>query len=422
MVTQLPTYPTTAPATALGMNEIIGVLKEVYDGQKVIKMAYTKNPFFAQVEKKPDVGGKLYPLPIIVDSNANATNTFSYALANTTPMQIKEFMVPNVTGYQVAQITRQAMRQAAYGDGSFLDGTKATIDQAIIGATNLLASGLARDGTGSIGQIATNGITSGVITLADPNSIVQFQVGAVLEARSTSGGTVVSGGALGYVISRNAAGGTLTVSATAGGSAGTPTNWVAGNYLNVQGTSNLQVLGVAAWLNAQNVLSNDNFCNVNRSSDVTRLAGVYYDGSAQSIEEALTDASTLVFREGGTPDVAFMSPQSYSAFQKALGARAVYTEWEGPAEIMYKGIVINGAAGEIRVMADRNLPGYTCHLLTMSTWVLLSTDDAPNIFDYDDDTQMLRMGSYDSAELRVGWYANLGCRAPGWNALVKLSS
>lgn len=422
MVTQLPTYPTTSPSTALGMNEIIGVLKELYDGQKVIKMAYTQNPFFAQVEKKPDVGGKLYPLPIIVDSNANATNTFSYALSNTSPMVIKEFMVPNVTGYQIAQISRQAMRQAAYGDDSFIDGTKATIDQAIIGATNLLASGLYRDGTGTIGQIATGGITSGVITLADPNSIVQFQVNQILEGRSTSGGTVVSGGALGYVIAMNRSAGQLTVSATAGGSAGTPVNWVAGTYLNVQGTSNAQVTGLAGWLNAVNVQSNDNFFNVNRSSDVTRLAGVYYDGSSQSIEEALTDASTLTFREGGTPDVCFMNPASYSAFQKALGARAVYTEWSGPAELIYKGITLNGAGGEFRCLADRNCQGYTGYLLTMSTWVLLSTDDAPNIFDYDDDTQMLRMGLYDSAELRVGWYANLGCRAPGWNALVKLAA
>lgn len=37
-----PSYTTTSPTSAIGMNEIVGILKEIYDGQKVQVMTYTK--------------------------------------------------------------------------------------------------------------------------------------------------------------------------------------------------------------------------------------------------------------------------------------------------------------------------------------------------------------------------------------------
>ena len=34
---------------------------------------------------------------------------------------------------------------------------------------------------------------------------------------------------------------------------------------------------------------------------------------------------------------------------------------------------------------------------------------------------MLRLGNADASEVRVGYYANAGCRAPGWNSQLSLS-
>lgn len=423
-----PSYPATSPSTALGMNEIVGILKEIYDGQKVQVMTYTDNPFLAMVRKNTNFGGKLYPLPLVQDSNANATATFSYAQANTTPMQIKEFILTRVPGYQIAQISHEAMLAAATDEMAFINGVKLEVDQCIQSCVNFLASSLFRSGTGSIGQIST--ITTGVIVLVDPNSITQFQVGQVLQSDATDGG-VSPRAALGYVIAMNRAAGSLTVSATLGGSAGTPSGWTTGDFLLVQGNLNATISGLPAWLNAANVTSGDNFFSVNRSVDVTRLAGVYYNGSAQSIEEALIDSSSLLAREGGKPDVAIMSYASYSALEKSLGAKVTYTQLttqvkgadaQASAEIAFRGIMVNGANSQIRCFPDRNCQGFTAFLLEMKSWELASIKEAPHIFNYGDDVQMLRMASNDAAELRVGFYAQLGCNAPGHNANVTLGS
>lgn len=426
-----PSYPATSPSSALGMNEIVGVLKEIYDGQKVTVMTYTDNPFLAMVRKNTKFGGKLYPLPQVTEANPNSTSNFTNAQNNTLPVQIDEFILTRVPGYQIAQIQHEAMLAAETDQMSFINGVKMTVDQAIQACVNFVASSLFRSGSGSIGQINSIGVAgTGVIVLQDPNSITQFMKGQVLQANATDGGATPRG-ALGYIIAMNRSQGQFTVSATAGGSAGTPSGWQATDFLLVQGTLNSTISGLSAWLVNPAVLTSTPFFSVNRTTDSTRLAGVYYNGSAQSIEEALIDSSSLLAREGGKPDVGITNYGSYSALEKSLGAKVTYTQLtttvkgedgKAEAEIAFRGIMVNGANSQFRVFPDRSCQGFQAWLLEMRSWELLSIKDCPHIFNYGDDLQMLRMASNDAAELRIGFYAQLGSNAVGHNASVVLGA
>lgn len=164
-----------------------------------------------------------------------------------------------------------------------------------------------------------------------------------------------------------------------------------------------------------------NFYGVDRSVDSTRLAGVRYDGSAQSIEEALVDASNLVAREGGKPDVCIMGYASFSALLKALGTKVQYIDAK-VGDISFRGVQIVGANSEIRVFPDRNCPQLTAYLLDMSTWELMSLGDAPHIDTQFDGLEMLRVYNQDAGEVRIKAYLNLACNAPGWNAVVTLQA
>ena len=83
--------------------------------------------------------------------------------------------------------------------------------------------------------------------------------------------------------------------------------------------NNAKPSGLAAWIPSVAPTVGDNFYGVDRSIDSTRLAGVRYNGSAESIEEALVDASNLLAREGGKPEIGIMGFASFSALIKALG-------------------------------------------------------------------------------------------------------
>jgi hypothetical protein len=404
----------------LDLTAMNAALKELYDGQVVENLVYKDNPFLAMIPKKTDFGGKYKPVPIQTGVSQGRSSVFATAQANQTAVSLQSFLLTRASDYSIATIDNQTMLASATDKMAFLEGAKLVIDGAIRSATLSLASALFRSGTGSIGQASSIG--AGVITLSNPNDVVQFEVNMTLQANATDGGGSPRT-ALGYVIAVNRSAGTVTVSATGlGGAAGTPALWVAGDFLLVQGDNNAKIKGLAAWLPTTAPGPGDSFFGVDRSSDPVRLAGVRYDGSAQSIEEALIDSSSLLAREGGVPDVAIVNHASWAALEKALGSKVQYIDFKGPANIAFRGVMVNGANSQIKVFADRNQKAQTCHLLQMDTWCLESLGEAPQILRYGDGLEMLRVANADAGEVRVGYYAQCRSNAPGWNATVSLSA
>lgn len=402
-------------------------LKELYGGQVLENLVYADNPFLALVPKGTDFGGKYKPIPIITGVSQGRSSTFTNAQGNQSPVQIESFLLTRVSDYSIATIDNQTMLASKTDKMAFIEGSKVVIDGAIRSITLSLSSALFRSGTGSIGQI-TGAPSTGVCTLSDPNSIVQFEVNQVLQANATDGGATPRA-ALGYVIAVNRSAGTFTVSTSMGGAAASPSGWTTNDFMLVQGDLNAKISGLAAWLPATAPTSTDLFFGVNRFADTWRLGGGRYgynssgtNTSNQSIEEGLIDASSLLAREGGKPNVCVMNYASWSALEKGLGAKVQYIDMKGPAEIAFRGIMINGANSMIKVFPDRNCPQTTAYLLQMDTWKLEALGDAPQILRYTDGNEMLRVYNSDSAELRCGYYANLRTNAPGWNSVVGLSA
>lgn len=405
----------------LDLSAMNAALKELYDGQVVENLVYADNPFLAMVKKNTDFGGKYKPIPIITGVSQGRSATFSNAQGNQSPVQVQSFLLTRVQDYSLATIDNQTMLASRTDKMSFLEGSKILIDGAIRSCTNSIASGIFRSGTGSIGQVSGS-VTAGVITLSNQNDIVQFELNMVLQANVSDGGATPRT-ALGYVIAVNRSAGTFTVSALGlGGAAGTPSGWSSGDYLLVQGDLNLKPSGLAAWLPFTAPTAGDNFYGVDRSVDTWRLGGGRYDGSSQSIEEALIDGSSLVAREGGKPKSGITNFASWGALEKSLGAKVQYVDAMGPANIAFRGIRVHGANTTIDVFPDRNCQPNFGYLLDMSTWALEGLGDVPQILRYGDGLEMLRLANADAGEVRVGAYYNLRTNAPGWNEVVKLSA
>ena len=415
---------TGGPSFSFDLGAANAALKELYDDQKIANLVYKNNPFLAMVPKMEEFGGKYMPIPLIVNTSQGRSATFSSAQSQQTAATVESFALTRVANYSIAQIDNQTMLASKTDKMAFINGATVVIDGAIRALTNSLATQLFRSGTGTIGQVSAAGInaTTGVITLTNPSDVVNFEVNMTLNGSNTDGGAVYAAAL--YVIAVNRTAGTITVSTSMGGSVPivVPSGWGAGSYLLVQGDLNLGLKGLSAWIPTTAPTTGDNFFGVDRSVDPTRLGGVRFNGSSQSIEEAVIDASLLVAREGGTPDVCIMNFASYAALEKSLGAKAQYISFDGPAKLYYPGILINGAAGQIKVFPDRSCPAKTAFLLQMDTWKLYSLGPAPHIAKYADGLEMLRVYNSDAAELRVVSYANLGCNAPGFNAVVQLGA
>lgn len=420
----------------------VAALKELYPNENfMMDMVYKKNPLLALIPKDESpsgMGGKYLPVPLEYGNPMGRSASFSNAQTNQTAPSLVSFFVYRVKNYQLATIENELMEATRDDIASFVRETKLVVDGSLRNITNDLALDLYSSGDGSRGSYSA--IAAGVISLSNASDVVNFEVGMTLVSFSISGNTYTqsTGGALGYVIAvnRSLTAPTITVSATVGGAAGTPASWSTSfPFLGVQGdvafgsltvrTSFQKISGLAAWIPVSSPSALENFWGVDRSVDATRLAGIRFDGSSESIEEALIDASTLVAREGGQPDMCFMNFQSYAALEKSLGAKVQYVQVDhDEADIAFAGIRIHAPYGPITVIPDRNCQSQRAYLLQMDTWKLRSLGKAPHILNYGEleGLQALRVGSADALEIRIGYYGNLTCKAPGWNAVISLSA
>jgi hypothetical protein len=416
----------------------IAALKELYTGDDYMKdLVYKKNPLLALLPKDESpsgFAGKYIPVPLVYGTPQGRSATFSNAQGNQTAPQLSSFFVYRVSNYQIATITNELLEATKDNAGAFVDEAKLVMDTAFRNITNDLALSVFASGTGSRGQIdsissPSTAVGATVITLADAAQVVNFEVGMTLVATATDGGSPSSDTVVLTAVNRST--GVLRGTASANPLSG---NWATNGYMVVQGdipnagasstSSYLKISGLAAWLPKVAPAPGDNFWNVDRSADPTRLAGVRFDGSSESIEEALIDASSLVAREGGQPDMCFMSFASYAALEKSLGAKVQYVDVKHEeADIAFAGIRIHAPYGPITVIPDRSCPSQTAYLLQMDTFKLRSLGKAPHILTYGlEGLEGLRVGTADALEIRIGYYANLICNAPGWNAVVSLSA
>lgn len=382
-------------------------------------MVYRDNPLLALMPKMENFGGKNLPIPIIYGNPQGRSATFSTAQSNKTASKLKDFVLTRDQDYALASIDNETLEASQGDSNAFMEAATTEIDGAVNSASRSLAISMYRSGSGSIGQ-SLAGYTSTSLTLKNVDDVTNFEVGQELVFSTADGGGSVKSGAV-TVNGINRDTGVLTVDAMSAIDGGTGV--AANDYIFIQGDYDGKIKGLLAWLPSTAPTSGDSFFSVDRSSDVTRLAGVRYDGSALPIEEAIIGAIHRVAREGGKPSHCFMNYSKWDELCKALGSKVQFIDdivKTGDASVNFRGILVHGPKGPVKVIPDQNCPSDRAFLLQMDVWKLYSLKKAPRILDTDG-LKMLRDSSADSVEVRVGYYAQLGCRAPGYNSNIKLA-
>ena len=404
-------------------------------------LVYKENPFLALVPKNesPDgFAGKYIPVPLEYGTPQGRSHGFQNAQNQQTASSLASFFVYVIQDYQLVTITNLLMEQTKSNAGAFIDAAKLQMDGGFRNITNNIAFELFGSGTATRGISSAASTQAGtsvggtVLPLTNAQQIVAFEVGMLLVASATDGGAPSSDTVLITAVDR--ANGIVSGTASV---ASLSANWAIGSgsaYLTISGdlpstgasstASFLALSGLAAWLPATSPGPSDNFWGVNRSADPTRLAGLRYNASAFTIEEGVTNALAFGNREGAKFDLMIMDFASYAALVNSLGAKVQYVQVKhDEVEVAFEGISFQSAYGRITVLADRSCPPQTAYALTMSTWKLRSLGKVPHILTYGlEGLEGLRVGNADALEIRIGYYGNLICSAPGWNMTISLSA
>ena len=426
------------------------VLKQLYsDDAWVMKdLVFNKNRFLSMVDKdetEMGLGGLNFPIPVLYDVGGGGSANLGTAQQYQTAPATASFLLTTVNVYRVGSIQNQFLRASAQNIGAFMPAAKMNVKSLYMGAANDIAQQMFSDGSGTRGTygLGAGSISNGVITLDNLGMVYQFSVNMALNSFSISGSTATqsTGANLGYVIAVDTGAGTITVSATQQGAAGTPTGWSSAfPYLGRAGDTSfatnglnssnmLCIAGLGAWLPSTAPSGSDSFFSVNRSVSPTKLAGLRFAGSSESIQDCLIDATNQLAAqssEAGDPDVIFINPVSYQTLVKNLTGQGQYqmirAKVNEEVEISFKALVLPTANGEISIIQDRNCPAQTAFILTMKSWKLRSLGKIPQFLTFPGfyDNLGFPIPGQDAVEIRVGGYLNLSCNAPGANATVAL--
>ena len=400
---------------ALDMTTFAFALKQHYVDFTVKNMVYKNNPFYALISKDEKFGGSNLPLPQIYGNPQGRSADFTSALNQKTNTKGAVFTLTRVSDYSLANIQNEVL-EASVGDAdAFMRAATTEIDGAFQAATRSLAIGLFRSKTGSIGRISAGStVGSSNITLRQVDDVTNFEVGQTLTLHATDGAAARTGSVVLTGVNRNT--GVLSVS-------GNWTDGIAaaatGDYICVKGDVNAKVSGLDGWIPLADPDSTSYF-GVDRTADLVRLSGNRKDYTGVPIEEALIDMSARVGREGGYPDVCFMNFQNYANLEKALGSKVIYVDVKSDVGIGFRGMEIMGTKGPIKIIADQNCQADRFYMLQMDTVKLYSLGMAPKLL-MSDGLEFLRVSSSDAVEVRVGYYAQMGIQAVGWNGVGQLA-
>lgn len=431
-----------APVYANSSNQI-AALKELYTDDKdyMKNIVYAKNPWLAMVPKNesPDgFAGKYIPVPLEYGNPQGRAHTFANAQNQQTASDVVSYFVYAVQDYQLVTITNLLMEQTKTNAGAFVDEASRTLDNGFRNLSNNMAFELFYGGTASRGIVGTTPSVSGTqitFTLQNPQTVVQFEVGMSLQGSATDGGAALNGSGatvlVAQVVSVNRGTGSITAQVIQDTYSST---WPIGTYLQVYGdigtagastiAGMLGLSGMQAWVPSSDPTSTDNFWGVNRSADPTRLGGLRYNASAQTISEGLTSALGFANREGASIDLIIIDFVSYTTLVNELGAKVQYVMIEhDDVEVAFEAIHFHSAYGKVPVLADRSAQPQNAWCLTRDTWKLRTLGKAPHILTYGmEGLEGLRVGNADALEIRIAYYGNLICSAPGYNMQVTLSA
>lgn len=394
-------------------------LKEYYTDEQVKDQAYKKNPWFAMCSKLESFTGDPYVQPIQYGKAFGSRSAdISVALANKDRNRYVKFLVDTVDDYVAISIGRKVMKASGSNRGAFFEARVREVDSMLDTLVRSISQAMYGNGGGALGQVGS-GQGTATITLLEPEDIVNFEVGMRImgsdDDGSSSAHALHAGGPVTITaIDRDA--GTITAAAAW---TGTIATLGANDYLFADGDFKVKLAGLAGWIPTTAPSSGDAWFSVDRSVDVSRLAGSRISASSSSIREALRLGATRLGREQEEPNCAFMSHQKYGDLLTELDNKVEYNDTNVTANVGFTGVKIVGNKTPITVYADHNCPDARSYMLDKGVWKLFSYGSVPDLHD-DDGVRMLRESTSDGFEVRASYYANMVTHNPRANCVITL--
>lgn len=423
---------------ASSLTQFDAFLKERYTKDKIENLTCQDRPLYAMVSKDPNVSGDVFVEPILHGNPQGHGATLAKAQAGAQQSGAgnssisKKWQLTFGDYSSAVEIGDKVIKASRDNFGSFLRNRAVEVDGLWNGFADTMANYMYRNSGRALCKFTES---SGVCTLVDSSDsgaddIVNIEEGMILVVSANDGSdsshTLISSSAVGYVVAVNHEDGKFTVSATSGGSAGTPTNWTGTMYGFRDGDfggsgANTIFVGLGGFIPSSAPGGSDSFYGVNRSVN-DRLSGVRLpsaDLTGKGIEQRLKLLGTRMRGRfvGPGPDCIFVNPEKWQELADDLEVRGTRDLGGTDAQFNFDYISMACGGKKVKIYGDPFCPLKTAFALKLDTWKLRSYEGFPHVINGDGLT-MLRKTSSNDYEYRLQAYPTFSTRAPGWNGRV----
>jgi hypothetical protein len=389
-------------------------LKTRYSRDEVVNLAIEDQPLFAMMPKDENFVGKNFVEAVKYADLRGGSAKFETAQANKQASKGKAFTITRVKDYSLASIDNETIEASESDEGALLQALEDEMDSAIRVIKRSIGIKMYGDRTGELGSISS--VSNTVITLTNADDTYHFEEGMKIVAATSASAAPKNSGTAVAVASVDRDAGTVTMAEDVDSLS---TAWAAADELFREGdytaASDVNcIAGLKAWL-PDAAPGATEFFGVDRSVDTERLGGCRQSMAGLPLTEALVKLQTRVAKSGGRPKHAFISFARMEELINLLGSKVVYTEAK-VGNVGFEGVKVHGPKGVIEVFPDINCPADHLYLLDLSTWKFRSLGPAPHILKYGG-KGFFHEATSDGIEIRVGFYGNMSCKAPGYSGV-----
>lgn len=409
-------------------------IKERYTTEKIEDLTMSDRPLYAMMPKDEKCSGDNFIEPIIFGNPQGLGATL--AKAQTAAGQAGGG--GNVKGRKwtlefgdysaVIEIGDKVMKASRDNFGAFLRNKATEIDGLWEGFADTNSAYLYGNGGQAVGY---GTVSAGVLTLDNPEDVVNFEVGMALVASADDGSdeshTTIAG--TGYVIAVNRSEGKVSLGNDPDDETATnpdPAWDDAAIYVFRDGDfggagSTTIFKGIGGWIPAASPSTTDSWYGVNRSVD-DRLSGVRVlsNLNGKTREERLKMLVTRMkgrFGARGKLSI-FMNNEQWQALANELedkGTRPI----TGTGKFNFDKLEMAAGGQTVSIYPDPFCPALTAFALALDYWKLRSYDAYPHVVN-GDGLEMLRKISSNDYEYRLVGYPTLSTRAPSFNGRIAL--
>lgn len=320
------------------------IYKKRYSNRQVTFVATREHPTLFTITQERGLDGSDFTYPMITTNPQGIANSVANAQSAAETLQGKQFVTSEKVKYGVITISGLAILKAEGNEAAFINLVTRTTDGQLDELGADVAFDLHRDGTGRRGRRAS--IVGNVVTLTEQKDTDHFKLKMTVAAATGSDGTGARTGSAKIVgISRSAK--TITLDDQS-----TILSFSDNDYLYRANSLTGGIEGMALATPLAAPTPGDAYRTVDRSIDVEALAGSRQDDASKFPEQVIGDLAVSIRRLGKRVRRAVLIPEAFQSMVNRLGAKVVYNNPGGQADIGFEEIMIHAAGGVISVMSD----------------------------------------------------------------------